>query len=126
METCLVNLKWKPWEANHEDLVYIGRAQPRMRLPASPFANPFKLPKGQDTPAKRREVLEEYRAYLLGREDLVLALPTLRRRILCCWCVDRTISESDVLDRSAPGVCHGEILIQELIRLYGPTPIGRL
>lgn len=123
METCLVNLRWKPWEADHEDLVYVGRYNRWAKLPQSKWHNPFKIAKGDDTPAKRRDILEDYRAYLLGREDLVLALPELRGKILCCWCVDRTIGESDVFDRIAPGVCHGEVLIAELIRLYGMTPL---
>ncbi|QGN48637.1 DUF4326 domain-containing protein [Micromonospora sp. WMMC415] len=46
----------------------------------------------------RREVIEKYRAYLLGRPDLLALLPDLRGRRLDCWCV--------------PERCHAEVVAE--------------
>lgn len=58
--------------------VYIGRASPRHGLPASPFANPFRI--GRD--GTRAEVLLKYRQHLLRRPDLLARLPELRGKRL--------------------------------------------
>lgn len=72
--------------------LYIGRANPRKRLAASRWANPFRV--GPDgTP---EEVMARYRAHVLARPDLLDALPELRGKTLACWC--------------APLPCHGEVL----------------
>ena len=79
----------------HEDLgdaVYVGRASPRRGLAESAFANPFKI--GQD--GSRAEVIEKYRSWLLGRQELLLRLSELRGRRMACWC--------------SPEPCHGDVL----------------
>lgn len=72
--------------------VYVGRAAPRLGLPESPFANPFKI----GTDGGRTDVIQKYRTWILGRPDLLLRLRELRGRPLACWC--------------APEACHADIL----------------
>lgn len=72
--------------------VYVGRAAPRLGLPESPFANPFRI--GPD--GGRSDVIQRYRSWILGRPDLLYRLPELRGRPLACWC--------------APEACHGDVL----------------
>lgn len=77
------------------DVVYVGRKQYQggWRLPASPFANPYKV---QDVGGAAKAV-ELYREWLRGRPDLVAAArEKLRGKRLGCWC------ES--------GPCHAEAL----------------
>lgn len=74
--------------------VYIGRAMPGFA--ASAFANPFKV--GRD--GTRHECIERYRAYLLGRPDLMAQLESLRGKRLACWC--------------SPRACHGDVLVELL------------
>jgi hypothetical protein len=90
----VVNLKGHRDDPDYADVVYVGRAMHRggWHLDASPFANPFKP--GPD--GTREEVVEKYRAWLLGRPDLLARLPELRGRTLGCWCV--------------PLPCHAEVL----------------
>ena len=76
------------------DAVYVGRANPRRGLAESAFANPYKI--GQD--GNRAEVIEKYRSWLLGRQELVLKLHELRGRRLACWC--------------KPEPCHGDVLVE--------------
>jgi hypothetical protein len=76
----------------YRDAVYIGRANGRLGLPASPFANPFVI--GRD--GTRQEVIEKYRAWILSQPHLVAEARTLRGRVLACWC--------------APAACHGDVL----------------
>jgi len=58
------------------------------------WGNPFRI--GRD--GNRNEVVEKYRAWLLTRPELVQQLPTLRGKILGCWC--------------APKRCHADILVE--------------
>jgi hypothetical protein len=74
--------------------VYIGRANPRNRLKASIWANPFKL--GKD--GTREEIMVKYRKWLMSRPDLLERIPELRGKVLGCWC--------------APQACHGDILAE--------------
>lgn len=75
--------------------VYIGRAMPRRRLKASPFANPFKIGKDGD----RADVIEKYRTWLLAQPELVeRARRELNGKRLGCWC--------------APLACHGDVLAE--------------
>ncbi len=74
--------------------VYIGRASPRKELKASVWANPFKI--GRD--GTRDEVIDQYRAYLQTRPDLLGRLEELRGKRLACWC--------------APEPCHGNVLAE--------------
>ncbi|MFF4875061.1 DUF4326 domain-containing protein [Micromonospora sp. NPDC000668] len=46
----------------------------------------------------RNEILDKYRAYLLGRPDLLALRPGLRGRRLGCWCV--------------PERCHAEVIAE--------------
>jgi hypothetical protein len=78
--------------------VYIGRANARYGLPASPFANPFKIGRDGD----RDQVIAQYRAWLLARPDLLARLPELRGKVLACWCKQLT---SDI-------PCHGNVLVE--------------
>lgn len=64
--------------------VYVGRP--------SIWGNPFSI--GKD--GNRDEVIQKYKKYLLGNEDLMKLLPTLKRKILGCWC--------------APLPCHADII----------------
>ena len=82
-------------EAKHYPVTereYIGRAMPRQHIPASIWGNPFYV--GRD--GTREEVIAKYRAYLLGRPDLLARLPELKGRVLVCWC--------------KPAACHGDVL----------------
>ena len=85
--TRVVHVKHDPYD------VYIGRAVPRAGLKASKWANPFKIGRDGD----RDEVLQRYREYVLGRPELIAALPELRGKVLGCWC--------------APEPCHGDVLV---------------
>lgn len=74
---------------------YIGRANPRRGLKASPFANPFKI--GVD--GDRAEVIAKYRLWLIDRPALIhRAVRELRGKRLGCWC--------------APEACHGDVLAE--------------
>jgi hypothetical protein len=68
----------------NDNSVYVGRP--------SKWGNPFKI--GRD--GTRDEVLEKYRAYLLGSKELTNDLHELRGKDLVCWC--------------APEKCHANIL----------------
>jgi hypothetical protein len=81
----------------HEELgdaVYVGRANPRRGLAESAFANPFRV----DVDGTRDEVIEKYRLWLLGRQELVPRLRELRGRRLACWC--------------SPEPCHADVLVE--------------
>lgn len=66
--------------------VYVGRP--------SIWGNPFEI--GKD--GTRAEVIEKYRAYLLGDAKLMSLLPTLRGKTLGCWC--------------SPQACHGDVIAE--------------
>lgn len=76
--------------ADEEGLaVYVGRADPWGRWPASPWANPHR--------GESDEVLVAlYREYLEQRPELVDRLPELKGKVLGCWC--------------APEPCHAQVL----------------
>lgn len=74
--------------------VYIARANPRNRLKASIWANPFAI--GKD--GTRPEVMAKYRKYLMSRPDLLAKIPELKGKMLGCWC--------------APEACHGDLLAE--------------
>jgi hypothetical protein len=63
--------------------VYIGRRMTMggWDLPQSKWANPFKIGKDGD----KEEVLEKYKAYILG-SPLKNELEELRGKTLGCWC----------------------------------------
>ena len=81
----------------HEELgdaFYVGRANSRRGLTESAFANPFRV----DVDGTRDEVIQKYRSWLLGRQELVLKLHELRGRRLACWC--------------SPEPCHADVLVE--------------
>lgn len=80
--------------------VYIGRTNARYGLPGSPFQNPFHI----DKDGTREHVIDLYREYLLNSPQLLEKLPTLRGRVLSCWC--------------HPLACHGDVLVELLEKLY--------
>ncbi len=94
--TTIVNLKGHRDDPGYADVIYVGRAMHRggWQLTASPLANLFRP--GPD--GSREEVVAEYRAYLLGRPDLLALLPELRGHRLGCWC--------------SPRPCHAEVLAE--------------
>ena len=75
--TTVVNLKGHRDDPAYADVVYVGRAMNRggWHLKGSPLASPFRP--GPD--GTREEVVEKYRAYLLGRPDLPRPPPRTAR-----------------------------------------------
>jgi hypothetical protein len=85
-------------DAAPSDAIYIGRANPRRGLAASPFANPFTIGKDGD----RSQVIEKYRQHLADRPELIdLAAKELTGKHVSCWC--------------KPEACHGDV-IEEAVR----------
>ena len=96
------------WDS--DDYVYIGRANPHYRLPASPFQNPYQISTYIDNrmQGEKAEALaeEKARGKVIGMyEELLHApqsidiynrIPELRGKTLVCWC--------------SPEPCHGDIL----------------
>jgi hypothetical protein len=76
--TRVVHCKQEPYD------VYIGRG--------GPWGNPFVIGKDGD----REEVIRKYREWLGTQPDLMDALPSLKGKVLGCWC--------------APLPCHGDVL----------------
>jgi hypothetical protein len=76
--------------------VYIGRAMPRYGLPASKWANPFRL-RPNATPEERAEAISEFERCLL-ESGLINDIHELRGKDLACWC--------------APEACHGDVLLR--------------
>jgi len=74
----VVHCKKKPYD------IYIGRP--------SKWGNPFVI--GKD--GTRDEVIKKYHTWLLTQPDLLAELPTLKGKVLGCYC--------------APAACHGDIL----------------
>lgn len=95
----VLNLHTFPTPRIPPGAVYIGRANPRLGLPQSPFANPFVVRGVRDT-AARAEVIEKYRKWLWDKirsehftlDDLV----AMDGKNLVCYC--------------APMACHGDVL----------------
>ena len=69
-----------------KDGIYIGRP--------TIFGNPFVI--GKD--GTRAEVIEKYREYVLSRPDILKLIPTLKNRVLTCFC--------------KPLACHGNVLAE--------------
>jgi hypothetical protein len=77
--------------------VYIGRTNPRYRMPASKWRNPYRI--GRD--GTRDEVIDQYRRFICESSEgasLRTSLHELRGRDLVCWC--------------APAACHGDVLLE--------------
>ena len=75
--------------------LYIGRAF--AEFPESIWHNPIHLWNPNDI-EERFRVLDQYKAYILRRPDLIAALPELEGKILGCWC--------------RPKPCHGDVLVE--------------
>ena len=90
--------------------VYIGRANPRWHLAASPFANAYTIGKNGD----RARVLHYYASdlYMYRNKpgDIMHLLPELRGKPLACWC------RHDGEECTAENRCHGDILVEALNR----------
>jgi hypothetical protein len=88
--------------------VYVGRANARYGLAASPFANPFRV----GTFSTRAEAIEHYRRWLTERGGRLVfdQLPALRGKPLACWC--RREGE----ERTDDNACHADILVALLDR----------
>ena len=90
--------------------VYIGRANPRWHLAASPFANSYTIGKHGD----RARVLHYYASdlYMYRNKpgDIMHLLPGLRGKPLACWC------RHDGEECTAENRCHGDILVEALNR----------
>jgi hypothetical protein len=74
--------------------VYIGRKNARYQLPASQWANPFRVSLETD----RASAIAAYEKWLRSQRHLMAALHELRGRDLACWC--------------APLPCHGDVLLR--------------
>lgn len=73
--------------------VYIGRP--------SIWGNPYKI----GIHGTREEVMQKYEAYLRNSPELLKQLPSLKHKVLGCWC--------------APKPCHGNIILKLLKEMYG-------
>ncbi|MCL8208655.1 MAG: DUF4326 domain-containing protein [Actinomycetia bacterium] len=85
--TTVINLR------DREAVAAVRRAGRLVRIDrATRWGNPFRI--GRD--GTRAEVIERYRAWILTQPELVAQLPSLRGKVLACWC--------------APQPCHGDVL----------------
>jgi len=77
--------------------LYIGRrfTMGKWNLSESIWANPYRVKEYGDA------TLSLYHNYILSNPSLLQLLPTLRGKVLACWC--------------HPNACHGDILVA----LYG-------
>lgn len=76
----VVHCKKEPYD------VYIGRP--------GPWGNPFIL----GTDGDRAEVIVKFREWFMQQPNLIEQLPSLKGKILGCWC--------------APQTCHGDVLAE--------------
>lgn len=88
--TRVINLK----SGDHYD-VYIGRP--------SKWGNPFIMGRDGDRP----DVIQKYREWIQTQPALLKDLPSLRGKILGCFC--------------KPKMCHGDILVGLVAKLYERT-----
>ena len=84
--------------------VYIGRAQSRggWDLKKSIWANPFK----EDKDGTMEEILVKYEVHVRKDADLMAKLPSLKGKILGCWC-----------KKKGDEPCHGDVLLKLLSEL---------
>ena len=76
--------------------IYIGRANSYLGVPASKFANPYRITSYSD----RTSVLEKYENYIRSSPQLLKCVNELDMKTLGCYCF--------------PEKCHGDILIKIL------------
>ena len=104
-KTQVVNIKHEPlrkrgfgnfteW-SSQPNAIYIGRGNPHLNIPASKWANPFKL-----SDYDRSECLEKYENYIRSH-NLYDHLEELLGCEMGCWC--------------KPQDCHGDILKKLLL-----------
>lgn len=74
--------------------VYVGRP--------SIWGNPFTI--GAD--GTRDEVIARYEKWLVQQTTLIAQLPTLRGKVLACWCAPKEGFNGKLL-------CHGQILARK-------------
>ena len=87
MKTRVVHCKKEKYD------VYIGRGR------GSIWGNPYSHKEGTLAEFRvnsREEAIKKFEEYLLSNEDLMKDLPSLRGKVLGCWC--------------APKSCHGDVL----------------
>lgn len=89
-KTRVINLRGKS-TVEKQGSIYIGRP--------SVWGNPYRI--GKD--GTRVEVIQKYEGYLLSNPELLAALPSLRGRVLACWCAPQEGFKGRLL-------CHGQIL----------------
>lgn len=78
--TKVVHCKREPYD------IYIGRS--------SIWGNPFVM----HSESERTKVIQQYEVYILNKPELLKQLPTLKDKVLDCWC--------------KPKACHGDILVK--------------
>lgn len=84
-----------------EQFIYIGRANTKLGLEQSPWANPIRL--HEDTPEAREAAIDQYRKWLVESttgKNMLHYLPILQGKTLVCHC--------------KPKACHGDVLIELL------------
>lgn len=92
-KTTVVNVRTAEYD------VYIGRANRRYGLAASPYANPFRIGRS----SSRDDVIYQYREWAHESEDpeavyIRAHVHELRGKRLGCWCF--------------PSACHGTVLVE--------------
>lgn len=92
--TVVINVTRHPnlltWAQGTDQLVYCGRRNTRRGFAASRWRNPYAMDRrAVDERLERRRVIDSFREYLAGQPDLLADLPTLRGKILACWCSPR-------------------------------------
>jgi len=86
-----------------ENHVYIGRKNPYVKgTHSSIWRNKFTVKMHG-----REGCIEQYEKYVRGRKDLMSQLPSLKGKVLGCWC--------------KPEGCHGDVLVKLLGELEKST-----
>ena len=86
--TTVVHFKKEPYD------VYIGRGS----IWGNPFTHLTTETKAQFVVATREEAIAKYREWLMCQPELLKQIPTLRSKVLGCWC--------------RPKSCHGDVLAE--------------
>ncbi len=113
--TCVVHLRRRGGVEVETCDVYIGRAmfQGGWRLPASKWANPFRL---SDYGNNRAACLAAYEKYLRASPGLLGALHELEGKRLGCWCVEkRCLTCGKARGACRHLDCHGDVLVKLLM-----------
>lgn len=94
-----------------EGAVYIGRANGRAKVKASPLANPY--PVTRELP--RQLAIARYATWLVAQIDagnsvVIEALIACRNRPVACWC------RGEFQEWSTETACHGDAIVAYLAR----------